>query len=118
LTARLPDLENDIMTVPAANVNAPILCRRLRISGRVQGVGFRWSLCAEARLQSLTGWVRNCRDGSVEALLCGRLEAVEALTSWARTGPPGARVDDLIISDNPPSLTAETLSGFEQRPTY
>jgi acylphosphatase len=106
------------MTVPAANVNAPLLCRHLRISGRVQGVGYRWSLCAEARAQSLTGWVRNCRDGSVEAFLRGRPEAVEALTTWARTGPPGARVDDLIVSDNPPSLSAENLSGFERRPTY
>jgi acylphosphatase len=117
VTAQRPVQGNDIMTVAAANVNAPILCRHLRISGRVQGVGYRWSLCAEARARSLTGWVRNCRDGSVEAVLCGSPEAVEALTSWARSGPPGARVDDLIVSDNPPALTPGMLSGFEQRPT-
>jgi len=106
------------MTTPAASINGPALCRHLRISGRVQGVGYRWSLCAEARALALTGWVRNCRDGSVEVLLCGSPEAVEALTSWARNGPPGARVDHLIISDAPPLTAPETPGEFELRPTY
>ena len=61
--------------------------RRLFIHGRVQGVGFRYSLNAEARALGLNGWVRNRSDGSVEALLIGSIEAVDALTVWAHHGP-------------------------------
>jgi len=65
----------------------------LRISGRVQGVGFRDALLREALARGLTGWVRNRRDGSVEAVLQGNAAAVEAVQVWARRGPPAARVD-------------------------
>lgn len=92
--------------------------RRLTISGRVQGVGFRWSLCAEATALSLSGWVRNRRDGSVEALIRGAPAAVEALTAWAHRGPPGARVERVRCSDEPDSEDLEALSGFKQRPTF
>jgi acylphosphatase len=118
LTAQHPALENTTMTGSAASETAPRLCRHLRISGRVQGVGYRAALCAEARARALSGWVRNCRDGSVEAILCGPPEAVEALTSWARTGPPWAHVEALIVSDHPADVSPDTLHGFEQRPTY
>lgn len=64
----------------------------LRISGRVQGVGFRDALSAEALARGVTGWVRNRRDGSVEAVVQGELAAVDALVAWARRGPPAARV--------------------------
>ena len=67
----------------------PNLTRRLTISGRVQGVGFRWALSAQATALGLSGWVRNRRDGSVEALIYGRPEAVESITEWAWHGPPG-----------------------------
>jgi len=65
----------------------------IRITGRVQGVSFR--LWAQRRATSLrlSGWVRNCRDGSVEAVLSGPAEAVAAMLAACRTGPPGARVD-------------------------
>jgi acylphosphatase len=63
------------------------ICRNLRISGRVQGVGYRWSLCAEAERLGLSGWVRNRRDGSVEALVSGPVEALDALLLWAQHGP-------------------------------
>jgi len=66
--------------------------RRLTISGRVQGVGFRYALADEARARKLSGWVRNRRDGTVEALIAGPENEVEALIAWARRGPPGARV--------------------------
>jgi acylphosphatase len=69
------------------------LTSHLRISGRVQGVGFRDALLREALARSLTGWVRNRRDGTVEAVLQGDAAAVEAVLAWSRRGPPAARVD-------------------------
>lgn len=75
------------------------ICRNLRMHGRVQGVGYRWALCAEAQRLGLRGWVRNRRDGTVEALVAGPLEAVEALVVWAERGPSMARVDRVVTSD-------------------
>ena len=70
-----------------------MVARQIRVSGRVQGVGFRAALQDEATRRGVTGWVRNRSDGSVEALLQGPQAAVEALIAWTRRGPPGARVD-------------------------
>jgi acylphosphatase len=67
--------------------------KHLRITGIVQGVGFRWSLSSQARRLGLTGWVRNRRDGSVEALVAGRAADVAELVRWAHRGPPAASVD-------------------------
>ena len=94
------------------------LTRRLIISGRVQGVGFRWSLHAEAKARELDGWVRNRRDGTVEALISGAPDAVEALTAWAFQGPPSARVDRVLFNDEPNPEYGETQAGFKQRPTF
>ena len=94
------------------------LTRRLTISGRVQGVGFRWSLGAQAATLELSGWVRNRRDGSVEALIYGPPAAVEALTRWAWTGPPGARVERVLCNDEPAVCAADMPTGFTQRPTF
>ena len=69
--------------------------RRLVIHGRVQGVGFRASLAWEAGKLGVTGWVRNRRDGDVEAMVQGQEDAIEALLRWAWDGPPAARVDDI-----------------------
>jgi acylphosphatase len=69
--------------------------RQIRVSGRVQGVGFRYALRAEAERLGVSGWVRNCADGSVEALLQGEAHAVERLVRWARQGPRAARVESL-----------------------
>lgn len=65
----------------------------LAIHGRVQGVNFRHSLALEAERLGLQGWVRNRRDGSVEAVARGPAAACDALVRWARRGPPTARVD-------------------------
>ncbi|HEY4370575.1 MAG TPA: acylphosphatase [Burkholderiales bacterium] len=67
--------------------------RHLRITGRVQGVGYRASLVAMAQQLGLKGWVRNCRDGSVEAVVQGTQKAADDLAAWAHHGPPHARVD-------------------------
>lgn len=65
----------------------------LSITGRVQGVSYRASFAAQARALGLSGWVRNRRDGSVEALVTGPAGQLEQLRRWAEQGPPLARVD-------------------------
>jgi len=71
---------------------------RLIVTGRVQGVGYRlWTTRIAARL-GLRGWVRNRADGSVEALVTGPLEAVEAIVEASREGPYGARVTDVTVT--------------------
>ena len=71
------------------------------ISGRVQGVCFRAMTQQTALNLKLTGWVRNMNDGRVEALLEGEDAAVDQMISWCHSGPPLARVDDVIIEDEP-----------------
>ena len=93
---------------------AALATRALRIRGHVQGVGFRWALCEQARALGLAGWVRNRPDGSFEALIRGPMEAVTALADWARRGPPGARVTAVEMHA---AETAGPLAGFEQVPT-
>ena len=66
---------------------------RLVIRGRVQGVGFRYALQREALARGLAGWVRNRRDGSVEAVFAGPAETVAAMIEACRHGPGSARVD-------------------------
>jgi len=84
--------------------------QHLRIHGRVQGVWFRESMCREAERLGVTGWVRNAPDGSVEAVIQGPAEAVDALTAWARSGPPQARVERIEFSE-----ADGQFSGFEKR---
>ena len=74
-----------------------MIARRLTISGEVQGVGFRYALADEARARNLRGWVRNRRDGSVEAIVAGTEADVEAVIAWARHGPPAARVTCVAV---------------------
>jgi len=91
--------------------------RQLRITGRVQGVGFRYAMQREATRRGVTGWVRNRADGSVEANMHGAADAVEALTSWAHRGPPGARVSAVEIVEGEEPAAQTPQSGFELRPT-
>lgn len=90
-----------------------MLVRRLCITGHVQGVGFRYAMQHEAARLGVRGWVRNRADGSVEAMLQGPKGAVQALTAWARRGPPGARVAGVEMSEGERSDYAT----FELRPT-
>ena len=69
------------------------IARRVVIRGRVQGVGFRAYVEHAALRHGVHGWVRNRRDGSVEAVFAGPAEAVAAMIEACRRGPPGARVD-------------------------
>ena len=78
---------------------APRLARQLHIRGTVQGVGFRWSMAQAATRLGVCGWVRNCTDGTVEALAVGSAQQVDALVEWAHAGPPGARVTQVAIID-------------------
>jgi acylphosphatase len=99
------------MNIAAAAPSARTL--RLRIRGHVQGVGYRAAMAAVAHCLGVHGWVRNRRDGSVEALVSGAPAAVEQLLEWAGRGPSAARVATLECHDD----SASTGHGFEQRPT-
>jgi acylphosphatase len=76
--------------------------RRYIISGRVQGVGFRWFTQAAAARENIHGWVRNLPDGRVEAGAEGEADAMERFERALRHGPPGARVDRLEIEHTVP----------------
>ena len=71
----------------------------LIVRGRVQGVGFRAFVEEQASARSLDGWVRNRRDGSVEAVAAGSGEAVEGLIEAVRRGPPASQVDALDVEE-------------------
>ncbi|MFU8817463.1 MAG: acylphosphatase [Pseudomonadales bacterium] len=83
-----------------------------RVRGRVQGVSFRASMQQQGQSHGLTGWVRNCPDGSVEFFAQGDCDAVERLLSWAQQGPAGARVDDVHVGEATPSAA---VGEFEVR---
>ena len=70
---------------------------RVFVAGRVQGVGFRYFVALEARSLGLAGFVRNLRDGRVEAAISGPQDKVEALLAACRRGPPGSRVDAVEV---------------------
>lgn len=75
------------------------------VSGRVQGVGFRWSAMDAARRLGVVGWVRNAADGSVEVHAEGDPDALERFRAWLKKGPPAARVDSVSVRPIPPSGT-------------
>ena len=70
-------------------------CIRCQVSGRVQGVGFRYATLDKALALGVTGYVRNLPDRRVEVLACGEERAVKALRNWLWQGPPLARVSDV-----------------------
>jgi acylphosphatase len=93
-----------------------MITRKISVSGRVQGVGFRDALLREARQLGVTGWVRNRADGSVEAVVQGSAEAVDKIIVWARRGPPAALVA-AVRTRLPVGEFDRTYSSFELWPT-
>jgi acylphosphatase len=85
--------------------------RRVVVHGHVQGVFFRDTTRREALRQGASGWVRNRPDGAVEAVFEGEAEAVAALVEFVRSGPRGAAVQRVEVSEEKP----EGLEGFEIR---
>ena len=86
--------------------------RRLVITGLVQGVGFRYAMAAQARLLGVSGWVRNRRDGSVEAMIAGDAAQINEMLAWSRIGPAGAAVDNVMVE-----TASGEFSSFEMLPT-
>jgi acylphosphatase len=88
------------------------MAKHLIIRGRVQGVGFRDAMRREAERLGVTGWVRNRRDGTVEAVVAGNADAVSAIVAWAHRGPPAAKVHEVAVAE-----TDGTFAAFEWRST-
>jgi acylphosphatase len=91
-----------------------MIARRVVVSGRVQGVGYRYAMTDAARAIGVAGWVRNRRDGTVEALVQGEDEQVERMLTWCQRGPPGARVT--AIATDIVNVDA-AIEDFAPRPT-
>jgi acylphosphatase len=87
------------------------IARKIRVFGRVQGVFFRQASVNQARTLGVGGWVRNTRDGSVEAHIQGDPDAVEKMVQWMRHGPSQARVENVAVEEVEP----EDVSGFSVR---
>ncbi|MFC8801664.1 acylphosphatase [Promicromonospora sp. NPDC057138] len=88
-----------------------LVARRVVVSGRVQGVGYRYLLEREAAVAGLAGWVRNTAEGTVEAVLEGSPSAVEDVLRWMRHGPRGAVVVSVDVTDVAP----QARTGFTIR---
>jgi len=83
------------------------IVRHVVIRGRVQAVGFRAFVQDAAEERYLEGWVRNRRDGSVEAVLAGREDAVETVIKSLHAGPPGAQVEAVDVKEGAPAMLQE-----------
>lgn len=88
---------NDSMKKLESKANIETL--RVRVTGKVQGVGFRMAAVRQAHSLGVAGWVRNLEDGSVEALLQGEHDRIDQMLSWMRMGPPSAQVTDIASDD-------------------
>ena len=85
----------------------------LLITGRVQGVGFRYSMCAAALDHGARGWVRNRRDGRVEAVVDGDEAAIAAMLRWAQRGPRAAHVQHVATREATADELASIGAGFD-----
>jgi acylphosphatase len=87
------------------------IIRHVIVTGRVQGIGYRAWTGDQAILLGLQGWVRNRRDGSVEAVFAGPQEAVMQMIAMCHRGPAPARVDHVVVSDALPDMLKLRPSG-------
>jgi acylphosphatase len=85
-------------------------CIHILISGKVQGVAYRYYMEKMARSLNLKGWVRNTEDGRVEAVIEGEDDSVNAMIEWCRKGPPAAKVSHVEVRDE---LSMENFNGFK-----
>jgi len=89
-----------------------VTARRFVVTGRVQGVGFRWFTHDAAAREGLHGWVRNLADGSLEVVVEGDVESVDRLEAAVRRGPAAARIAHVAVEEHAP---AGRITGFEIR---
>lgn len=104
-------INRDISTKPKPQTqgeNEPT-CAHVFVSGHVQGVGYRASASDTAHLLKLNGWVRNLRDGRVEAVFEGPQKKVEEMIRWCHQGPPTAAVREVVVEYMEP----ENFKGFQ-----
>ncbi|GAB6261729.1 acylphosphatase [Photobacterium sp. CCB-ST2H9] len=85
------------------------ICVMVRVTGQVQGVGFRFHTAHEGLKKGVSGYAKNLPDGSVEVLACGKAEHVEGLVEWLKIGPRASRVDSLSSDE----VEWRAVDGFE-----
>ena len=79
------------------------LLYRIKVTGQVQGVGFRWYAASEARKLGITGYVKNIPDGSVYIEAEGRQDRLDRYVEWCRRGPGFSEVDDIVVKKAEPA---------------
>ena len=94
-------------------IDSDIICVHVFITGTVQGVGYRYSTVQEAQKRLIKGWVRNLRDGRVEAIFEGREPLINQMLQWCHHGPRNARVTDVAAE----TIETQGYQGFEIRET-
>lgn len=90
-------------------VDSNIICVHVFITGIVQGVGYRYSTAQEAQKLGIKGWVRNLRDGRVEAIFEGEEPLVKQMVQWCYQGPRSAKVTDVTVE----TIETQGYQGFE-----
>lgn len=87
-----------------------MVIKKVKIFGRVQGVGFRYFTTQNASRLNIKGWVQNMPDGTVEALIAGDSESIEQMLTKLKSGPVPARVDGVEVEDNRPEKVPDSFS--------
>lgn len=103
--------------MPSSKTSVVTVSKRILVSGKVQGVGYRYALADLARGLNIHGWCRNTPDGRVEASVQGEISRVNQLLDWMRQGPPGAVVEQVVVEDQAvlEPLLGENIHTFEIR---
>lgn len=103
--------------MPSSKTSVETVARRVLISGKVQGVGYRFALAELARNLNLTGWCRNLPDGRVEAWLQGGKPQMEEMLNWMQQGTPSSVVENVSIENQAvlEPMLGESIETFEIR---